>query len=276
MAITKRLAAIIASGLALAATPEEQAWKTPRPAASLVPDEPAASDPPPSGLPDQPETTVQPAPVALISRELVVFASGFALAAAAAVGIWMLRGADASPVHGKPKTGVAAPLPTAMTGQLATCLTEHAAAPANEKDGHFPLQASVSGLIAADIASFIVIGNEAAAAGRPRDAEAAFLMSCRVADKLRGAASLESADAKYHLGSHYGRLGLYGGLAAGTDRAELLRRAEPLYLDSLQTYIANYGEAHEKSQLAAEGLAAVRQTLAQGKNVQPAPAPVTA
>lgn len=148
---------------------------------------------------------------------------------------------------------------------------EPAAAAASEKDGHFPLQADVSGLIAADIASFIVIGREAAAAGRPRDAEAAFLMSCRVADKLTGAASIESADAKFHLGSHYTRLALDGGVAAGAKPAALLRRAEPLYLDSLQTYIANYGEADETSRLAAESLAALRQTLAQVENMQPAP-----
>jgi hypothetical protein len=277
MFITKRLAAIIASGLALAATPEASAWKTPRPASSLMPDKPVASVPPPPQRPDQPETTVQPSPVAPTPRELVVFALGFALATAAAVGIWLLRGADSSPAHGKPKTNAAAPRPVALaTRPLATCPIEPAAAAASEKDGHFPLQADVSGLIAADIASFIVIGKEAVAAGRARDAEAAFLMSCRVADKLRGAASVESADAKYHLGAHYARLALDGDPAAGANHAELLRRAEPLHLDSLQTYIANYGEAHETSRLAAEGLAALRQTLAQEKSMQPAPEPVLA
>ena len=277
MRITKRLTAIIASGFALAATPEAQAWKAPSP---LGPGRPTPSVPPPPQLADPPETaTVKPPPLALSARELLVFASGFALAAVAAVGMWMLPGSDSSPVPGKPKTSVAVapPLPAALaSGQLATCPTEPAAAPANEKDGQFPLQAGVEGLIAADITSFIVIGNEAAAAGRPRDAEAAFLMACRVADKLGGAGSVESADAKYQLGSHYARLALGGGVAGGADRIELLRRAEPLYLDSLQTSIVHHGEAHEKSRLAAQGLAAVRQTLAPGENVQPTPAPVLA
>ena len=158
---------------------------------------------------------------------------------------------------------------------------EPAAAAASEKDGKFPLQAGVEGLIAADITSFIFIGNEAAAAGRPRDAEAAFLMACRVADKLGGAGSVESADAKYQLGSHYARLALGGGVAGESDRVELLKRAEPLYLESLQTSIARYGEAHEKSQQAAKGLAAVRQAppstpgpaQAQAQIMPPAPAP---
>ena len=190
----------------------------------------------------------------------------------------MTWGPTLSPEAGGPKTNdAAAPPPVAPASQqLSACPLEPAVVAASKDDGRFPLQAGVSGLIAADIASFIVIGNEAVAAGRPRDAEAAFLMSCRVADKLGGAGSVGSADAKYHLGSHYARLAHDGGVAAAADRAELLGRAEPLLQDSLQTYVANYGQAHEKSQLAAQGLAGVRQVLPQAQKVQdvPAPAPV--
>lgn len=120
----------------------------------------------------------------------------------------------------------------------------------------------MEGLIAADIISFTAIGHQAAAAGKPRDAEAAFLMACRVADKLAGAASVESADARYQLGAHYAGLASAGAAGAGSPRTELLGRAERLYADSAQTYRARYGQTHEKSQLAAEGLAAVRQALA--------------
>lgn len=278
MSIVKRLTAIVASGFALATTPEAQAWKTPSP---LGPDRPTPSVPPPPHLADSPETAnVVPPPLALKPRELIIFASGFvlaAVAAVAAVAIWLLPGADPSPVPGKPKTSVALPQPAALaSGQLATCPMEPAATAASEKDGKFPLQAGVEGLIAADITSFIVIGNEAAAAGRPRDAEAAFLMACRVAEKLGGAGSVESAAAKYQLGSHYAKLALAAGVAGGADRVDLLKRAEALYLDSLQTSIVHHGEAHEKSRLAAQGLATVRQTLAQRENVQPTPAPVLA
>ena len=271
MSIIKRLTAIIASGFALAATPEAQAFKTPSP---LGPGRPTPGVPPPPQLADSPETTnSEPPPLELTPRTLIVFASGFALAAAAVVAVWMLPSADASLAPGKPKTTVAPPQRIALgSGQLATCPIEPAAIAASDKDGKFPLQTSVEGLIAADITSFIVIGNEAAAADRPRDAEAAFLMACRVADKLGGAGSIESADAKYQLGSHYAKLALG---TAGANRAELLKRAEPLYRDSLQTSIAHHGKAHEKSQLAAQGLAAVKQTLAQGENVQPKPSSTT-
>lgn len=269
MRIIKGLTAIIASGFALASTPESQAFKTPSP---LGPGRPTPGGPPPQ-LADSPKTTNSELPLLeLTPQTLIVFASGFALAAAAVVAVWILPTADTSLAPGKPKTSVAPPQQIAPgSGQLTICPIEPAAIAASDKDGKFPLQTSVEGLIAADITSFIVIGNEAAAADRPRDAEAAFLMACRVADKLGGAGSIESADAKYQLGSHYAKLALG---TAGANRAELLKRAEPLYRDSLLTSIAHHGKAHEKSQLAAQGLAAVKQTLAQGENVQPKPAPV--
>jgi hypothetical protein len=220
-------------------------------------------------------------------REWVVVASGVAGAAIAAVGIWLLLGTETLPLPGQAKTGLVQPQPAALASpQLASCAVEPAAVAASDKDGHFPLQAGVEGLIAADITSFIAIGNDSAAAGRPRDAEAAFLMACRVADKLGGAGSVELADAKYQLAALYAKLALAGAAAGGADRAELLKRAEPLYRDSLQTSVVRYGEAHEKSQLAAKGLAAVRQALvpaatptakpAPAATATPAPAPVQA
>jgi len=273
MSFVKRLTAIIASGFSLAAIPEAHSWKTPRPA----PDHPTANVRPPPRLPEQPKTPVGPSRSALTSGELIIFATGFVLSAAAAVGIWMLVGSDSSLAPEAPGTTISAatpPQPASLaSAQLSSCPQEPAAAAASDKDGRFPLQASVAGLIAADITSFMVIGNQAVAAGRPRDAEAAFLMSCRVAENLMGAGSVELADAKYHLAAHYAKLAVGGGGTAGTDRAELLGRAESLYVDSLQTTVARYGEADEKSRLAADGLAAVRKTLAQGENLHPVPGP---
>ena len=229
-----------------------------------------------SPMPDPSSTSIAPPqPVAPSARQLVVFASGFALAAAVFIGVWMTLGPDSLPAPGKSKTNVTAPHSAALASvQLAACPQQPATVAAGEKDGKFPLQVDESHLIAADIASFIFLGRDAAVAGRLRDAELAFLMSCRVADKLKGADSVESADARYELGSHYAKVALEGSSAAGANRAELLRRAELLYSDSLHVYRLKYGEAHEKSRFATEGLAAVHQTLAQAQTVQPASAPV--
>ena len=142
--------------------------------------------------------------------------------------------------------------------QRAACPVQPAAAiAAGREDGQFALQADLSSMTAGNIASFIVLGKEAAAAGRPRDAEVAFLMACRVADRLKGGDSVESANAKYQLGWLYARLALEG--SAGARRTELRTRAERLYADSLHTYQVRHGPAHEKTRFAAEGLAALQQ-----------------
>ena len=147
---------------------------------------------------------------------------------------------------------------------------------AGDKDGRFPMQADESGLIAADIASFLVLGQAASAAGRVRDADVTLLMSCRIADKLKGSASVESADARYQLGLHYSELALHEGPAGAANRPELRARAEALYADSLLAYAARFGDMHEKSRLAADGLALARQTLAQTPRPgAPAPDPAT-
>ena len=273
MGIVKRLMGIIASGFALAATPETQAWKTPQP---LGPGRPVPDVSPPSQTdPTDPTDTTpaRPVPPVLAPRALLIFASGFALAAIATVGLWMLTGDDSPAKSGTPPAQAAALPAATASAQPAACPLEPAAATASDKDGRLPLLASVDGLIAADITSFIFMGNQAAAAGQPRDAETAFLMSCRVADKLKGAASVESADARYQLGAHYAGLALNGGAVAAPQRAELLARAERLYTDSAQAYVASFGQAHEKSELAAQGLAAVRQAAAPTPTPTRAPPP---
>ena len=216
--------------------------------------------------------------MAISTRQAAIFVSGLVVGAVVISGAWMLLGPSAAPTPATAKIAVAPPASVASASvpppaQLAICPLQPAVAVAGEKDGRFLLQSDLSGNTAADTASFIVLGKEAAAAGRSRDAEVAFLMACRVADKLKGAGSVESADAKYQLGWHYEWRAQDAGSAAGASRTELLRRAELLYSDSAKAYLAKYGEAHEKSRFAADGLAAVRQTLAKADVVQPAPVP---
>ncbi len=145
------------------------------------------------------------------------------------------------------------------------CPSEPATAALSKKDGQYAVRSDLSSNGERDIAGFVLIGKEAAASGRPRDAEVAFLMSCRLADKFKGLASPESIDARYQLARHYAQVALHSGANAGPNRGELLRRAEALYLDSLSSYRARHGEKHEKSRFAAEGLASVRTALAQSE-----------
>ncbi len=197
-------------------------------------------------------------------RRLVVFGSGFVLLALVAGGMWLTFSTPFSSANPTPRTNVPAPQTKLLSaGKFTACPVQPAAAVSSLKDGRFPLLADVSGLIAADIGSFLVLGKEFAASGNARDAEVAFLMSCGVADNLKGAHSLESADAKYQLGSHYAAVAVAGGSTGATNPPELLRRAELLFSDSSRIYLAQYGAAHEKSRLAAAGLGGVRQAIAQ-------------
>ncbi len=208
-------------------------------------------------------------------RQVKVFALGIVIGVIAVSGATMLRrpsGLFSSPVSEMPKASLqttqSAP---SVSEQFAPCPSQPIAPAAGAKDGRFFLQTDLSGNKSTDAASFMVVGKEAAAAGRPRDAEVAFMMSCRVAEKSKGSGSVEAADAKYQLGWHYEWLARDASSAAQADRSELLRRAESLYSDSLKAYRAAYGDVHEKSQFAADGLASVRQILALGPTTVPAP-----
>ena len=133
----------------------------------------------------------------------------------------------------------------------------------NQQDGQVRLQTANAGKSSSDVTALILAGKEAAAAGRMRDAEVSFLMACAAADKSGRSGSTESADARYQLGRHYANVALSNETMRKEWRAEQLKRAETLYVDSLQAYRARHGEGHEKTHFAAEGLAMVRQGLAQ-------------
>ncbi|MES2787909.1 MAG: hypothetical protein V4684_20740 [Pseudomonadota bacterium] len=100
--------------------------------------------------------------------------------------------------------------------------------------------------------ALIVKGKEAAAAGRDRDAEVAFLTACKLEPaQPDDAATLARADAKYNLGRHYASLAQEG---AG-NRAELSSRAAILLKQSLAVYQAQLGAGHEKARFATQAIA---------------------
>ena len=290
MAVDKRLGAVFVSGLLLGAAAvakvRKQAGLKPvpqpvPPQAKAPPPEPVQpavrfprplpefdfgpDTPMPGRLPAEPDQSAVPK-----SRYLVVFALFFVLAALGLTAAWM--GLTPAFLSLNEKFSMPGSIFRATASGVVppgACPMQPALAATGEKDGQFPLQVDVSGLTAADIGSFLVIGKQSAAAGRSRDAEVAFLMACRVADKIKGSTSVESADARYQLGAHYRALSLTGSpLPPGLDRAELLQRAEGLYADSLPAYVARYGQSGEMARQAAEGVSAVRLALA-----QPQPAP---
>ncbi|MBA2673100.1 MAG: hypothetical protein H0U68_05360, partial [Ramlibacter sp.] len=147
----------------------------------------------------------------------------------------------------------ATPAPKAVP-RVANCVFAPIVASGPKGDGLFALPQDARDATAADAAAYVIVGRDAAAQGRPRDAEVAFMTSCRMAGPND---TVEMAEAKYQLGSHYVAM-------AATDaaiRAQALKRAEALLSDSVVLYGSRLGLDNEKTRVAAASLAGVERTL---------------
>ena len=193
-------------------------------------------------------------------RVAAIFASGLLLGGAvAAWAVLNMQSSDAPkpPIEQQAKAApVNAEAPVAKPATVvahahAACPASPVVAAADSDDGHARPQG--------EPAALILGGKEAAAAGRPRDAELLFLAACKAADKSQRAEGSEAIDARYQLARHYANLVLVAN-TQGASRAEMIKRADVLYADAAQAYRARHGESHEKTRFAAEGLAALRQS----------------
>lgn len=199
----------------------------------------------------------------ITQRHVSFLILGIVVVSAVIAGAWKASSRAPALLPVNPTGRVASNELTSQRSQpLSTCPLQAAISAVGPKDGQFPSQVHMTGLSATEIASFLVIGSEAASAGRQRDAETAFLMSCRVADKFKGATSVESADAKRHLGGHYAKVSVSTDAGVSSNQMELLWRAQLLFADSLNAYVEKLGETHEKVRRTAQELAAVQQSLA--------------
>lgn len=215
-------------------------------------------------------------------RLATVFASGIFLGGIAVA--WAVMSRQASAVSAPPTTATAPAAPAVKIAAPAATSPQslaqtHSACPAAQliaasgrDDGQMRVRDTAT-KTPGEISALILSGKEAAAASRPRDAELAFITACWAADQLRRADATEPADARYQLARHYAHHLQVVKIPAGARRDELARRAELLYSDSLQFYRARFGESHEKTRFAAEGVATLRQSFAQAA---PAPAPAPA
>jgi hypothetical protein len=180
--------------------------------------------------------------------------------AAGAVGMLSLRGGDgpyASTPAGSRSMGAASASTAFVDAVAGNCDLAPVLPAAGDGDGREILQGKPQGATPDEVASRILSGKEAAAAGRQRDAEVDFLDACRNAATMRDGDPIPLADAMYQLGRHYANVAALGG-AAGKQK-ELFQRAERLYSASLEAYRARYGDDHEKTRFAREGLITVQQ-----------------
>ena len=201
--------------------------------------------------------------MAISRREAALLAAGLVLGLA---GAWALFGrgeTGAPPVEvAKPAPGrsaaaaaaAAAAAEPALAASAELCSFDRVVARGDSGDGQLRLETNLADKGASDVRELLVRGKEAAASGRPRDAETAFLMACRTAGKLSGSDAILLADAMYRLGSHYAAV---ESAAPAAKRGEIRERARTLYATSLQAYRAKYGDGHERTRFAEKGLAAL-------------------
>ncbi|HSV79913.1 MAG TPA: hypothetical protein VLK85_12035 [Ramlibacter sp.] len=207
-----------------------------------------------------------------------LFVAGLVLGAAVAAGLFAWHSDATDKGAPAPAAGVrAVGTPAAASAQVqADCSFPPLLASAGGNDGKLSLKKELAGQPASAVAAAIVSGKEAAASGRQRDAEIAFLTACRTAESMKQPDALLVADAMYQLGRHYATVAR----PEAARRGELLDRSARLYGASLRTYRARHGEQHEKTRFASEGLATVQAarggTRVAGATQAPATAPATA
>jgi outer membrane biosynthesis protein TonB len=161
---------------------------------------------------------------------------------------------------------------TAATTPVApavSCSFAPVVAVSGREDGMLPLDKDLQGTTSSAVNTLLLTGKEAAAAGKMRDAETAFLMACRSAETLKRD-PIPLADAHYQLARHYAQA---ASMANASRREELQSRAERLYASSLQAYRTHRGPDHEKTRFAQQGLDALKQQAGLTAAAAPAPAP---
>lgn len=128
-------------------------------------------------------------------------------------------------------------------------------------DGQFALQAALATSLGSEAGVYLKVADEVASQGRPRDAEVAWIVACRIAEQAGGFSSAPLADVKSRLAQHYAAVAATPG--AQPIRLELLARAETLLGDSVKAYTASLGGQSSRTRQASQRLAALGQATAQ-------------
>ena len=213
--------------------------------------------------------------MALTPRKLLVFAAGLAVGGAVALaaswwlGLWhkpvqmapaQVSLAPVTPLAAPLSAAAPAPQPIAAAAMPAACDFEPLLPASGRADGVYRLDTALASPGAADPRAFLAVAQEAAGAGRQRDAEVAWIAACRRAAQASAAPTAPRAEVQAQLAEHYAR-------AAARERSPvaqsvLLARARELLADSVSAYSAVLGEQASRTRMARQQLAAIEQATA--------------
>jgi hypothetical protein len=191
-----------------------------------------------------------------------LFAAGALVGALLALAIYVLGfdGLDRTPAVGYAPMASPAVVPQAEPSQQqavapAACNFEPLVPPRGAGDGQFGLHAALAGHRSGDPQPFLVVAEEAAVQGRPRDAEVALIAACRVA--AQAGPTVPLADAQARLAQHYTGVATHEREAA--QRGSLMQRAESLLADSAAAFSTALGPNASRTRIAQQRLASFRQ-----------------
>lgn len=189
-----------------------------------------------------------------------LFAAGALVGALVALGVYYLvSGAGRpTPVAYTPAPVAAAaaqPDPAEQPLVPAACNFEPMVPPRGAGDGQFGLYAALSSHRSGEPQPFLMVAEEAAVQGRPRDAEVALIAACRVA--AQGGPTVPLADVQGRLAQHYTGVATHEREAA--QRSSLMQRAETLLADSAAAFTSALGPNASRTRMAAQRLASFRQ-----------------
>lgn len=190
-----------------------------------------------------------------------LFAAGALVGALVAFGTYYLvsgAGRPAPIAYTPAPVGATATQPEPAERQAlvpAACNFEPMVPPRGAGDGQFGLYAALSSHRSGEPQPFLMVAEEAAVQGRPRDAEVALIAACRVA--AQAGPTVPLADVQGRLAQHYTGVATHEREAA--QRSSLMQRAETLLADSAAAFASALGPNASRTRMAAQRLASFRQ-----------------
>jgi hypothetical protein len=162
---------------------------------------------------------------------------------------------SAAPVAAEPRKEAAAAVPLAAAPTGGPCAFEPIVPQGRASDGQFMIDAALATSGDARPSAFIAVAREAASEGRPRDAEVAYIVACRLEARASSSPSVPVANILTLLGQHY--VSAAADTSTDESRRELLARGRELLDASVQGYNAVLGAGAARTQQASQQLAAI-------------------
>jgi hypothetical protein len=163
--------------------------------------------------------------------------------------------AAATPLAAQPPKAAPAAVAVAAASPAGPCDFEPIVPQGRASDGQFMIDAALATSGDARSSAFLAVAREAASEGRPRDAEVAYIVACRLEARASSSPTVPLAGILNLLGQHY--VSAAAVTSTEESRRELLARGRELLDASVKGYNAVLGASAARTQQASQQLAAI-------------------